>query len=98
MKSLKSCKFESTNKKEIKKSYRGYFEAVLLSNTEEKCKIYTYIKHRGTENTGISPLKSEGSTYKIRSNKKATLLKTVQIFIDPQLETPCETGALVTKL
>ena len=98
MKRLKLSKFESTNKKEIKNTFLGYYGAVLFSNDEDKCKIYTYIKHRGTENTGISPLKSEGSTYKIRSNKKATLLKAVQIFIDPQLETPCETGSLVTKL
>ena len=26
-------------------------------------KLYSYVKHKGTENTGISPLKSEGSTY-----------------------------------
>ena len=36
-------------------------------------KLYTFIKHKRTENTGISPLKSEGSTY-TDPTQQATIL------------------------
>ena len=62
----KLSKFKSIIQKEIRKSYWEYLDSVIFSNDADKCKNkkpYTYIKHKRTENTGISPLKSEGSTY-----------------------------------
>ena len=62
----KLSKFKSLIQKEIRKSYWEYLESVIFTNDGDKCKnkkLYSYVKHKGTENTGISPLKSEGSTY-----------------------------------
>ena len=48
----------------------------VFTNDGDKCKnkkLYSYVKHKGTENTGISPLKSEGSTY-TDPTQQATIL------------------------
>ena len=72
----KLTKFKSIIQKGIRKSYVEYLDSVMFSNDADRCKnkkLYTFIKHKHTENTGISPLKSEGSTY-TDPTQQATIL------------------------
>ena len=73
----KLTKFKSIIQKGIRKSYVEYLDSVIFSNDADRCKnkkkLYTFIKHKRTENTGISPLKSEGSSY-TDPTQQATIL------------------------
>ena len=69
-------KFKSSIQKGIRRSYVEYLDSVIFSNDADRCKnkkLYTFIKHKRTENAGISPLKSEGSTY-TDPTQQATIL------------------------
>ena len=64
----KLFKFKSAIQKEIRKSYWEYLESVKFSNDADKCKkkkktLYTFIKHKRSESSGVAPLKSIGTTY-----------------------------------
>ena len=63
----KLSKFKSAIQKEIRKSYWEYLESVIFSNDADKCKnkkkLYTFIKHKRSESSGVAPLKSIGTTY-----------------------------------
>ena len=53
-----------------------YLKSVIFFSDSENCKNnkpYTYVKHKRSENSGISPLKSEGLTY-TEPTQQATLL------------------------
>ena len=71
MKTLKShlSNFKSAIQKEIRKSYWEYLESVIYSNDADKISarikknLYTFIKHKRSESSGVVPLKSNGSTY-----------------------------------
>ena len=68
----KLTKFKSIIQKGIRKSYVEYLDSVIFSNDADRCKnkkLYTFIKHKRTENTGISPLKSEGQHIQTLPNK-----------------------------
>ena len=72
----KLTKFKSIIQKGIRKSYVDYLDSVIFSYDADRCKnkkLYTFIKHKRTENTGVSPLKSEGSTY-TDPTQQATIL------------------------
>ncbi|MCG8034729.1 MAG: reverse transcriptase family protein [Candidatus Thiodiazotropha taylori] len=71
-------RFKTQIQKEIRQSYWDYLESVILPNDTENCKnkkLYTYVKHKRTENFGIAPLKSEGITY-TEPTQQATVLNT----------------------
>lgn len=62
----KLAKLKSIIQNEIRKSYWEYLEDVIFSNDSEKFKnkkFYSFVKSKRTENYGIAPLKSEGTTH-----------------------------------
>ena len=85
----KLTKFKSIIQKEIRKSYWEYLDSVIFSNDADKCKnkkLYTYIKHKRTENSGISPLKLEGSTYTDPVQQATILIKQFEsVFSKPKV-------------
>ena len=63
----KLSKFKSALQNEIRKSYWEYLESVIFTNDADKYKnkkLYTFIKHKRTDSSGVAPLKSNGSTFK----------------------------------
>ena len=65
----KKNKFKSLKKNiqaKIRKSYWEYLEDIIFTNDQDNYKnkkFYTFVKHKKTDNSGISPLKSDGITY-----------------------------------
>ena len=61
---------------------------LIFSNHADKCKtrkLYTYIKHKCTENSGIAPLKSDGSKYTAPTQQATVLNKQPEsIFSKPK--------------
>ena len=50
----------------IRKSYWDYLESIIFTNDQDNYKnkkFYTFVKHKKTDNSGISPLKADGITY-----------------------------------
>ena len=65
----KKNKFKALKKAiqaKIRKSYWEYLEDIIFTNDQDNYKnkkFYTFVKHKKTDNSGISPLKSDGITY-----------------------------------
>ena len=81
--------------KEARKSYWDYLENIVFSNDSgqgNSKQLYSFVKHKKSDNQGIAPLKSEGQTDTDPRDKAQILNKQFQsVFSKPK---PCNNEQL----
>jgi len=85
--------------KEIRQLYWSYLEDVIFSGDSQggnNKKFYSFVKHKKTDNQGVSPLKYEDKTYTNPADKANILNKQFESVFSKQkpisLKQMCELG------